>query len=425
MTYQNKVTSQGLFVWIICASFFLYEFFLRTIIGTFQHPIMYDLKLTTFKFSLLSSTSYQVIYALMQIPAGLIVSYYGLRKTIFVAVVLCSISALGFASCLNFQTAIAFRLLAGFGSSFGFICLLVCVYDWLPNNKSAFFIGCSQFIGTLGPMLAAGPINALAENANLNWRLIFIIIGIVGALLSIVVFCFVKNNTSNIGKYQILNKPEGAKSSIKRLFVKTQPLLIGLFSACSYFFIEYLSENEGKHFVEMKGFSPSFASYMITLSWLGYAIGCATIGYFSDKMLNRKKMVMLTALSYIVGLLFIIYLASTPDLILGFFLMGVGASGQSIGFALMSEQFKKSTRAIGLGLNNALITSFSAINAPIIGSALDMLNTTNHSSNLEDYQYIFSLLLLFIAICLIISIFFIKETFCKSRADWTLLSKSL
>lgn len=423
MQKHNQLTTQGLVVWLICAGFFLYEFFLRTIIGTFQHPIMYDLDLSTFKFSLLSSTSYQVIYALMQVPAGMTVNYYGLRKTIFFAVIICSISAFGFSISWNFQTAVLFRLLAGFGSSFGFICLLVCVFDWLPNNKSAFFIGLSQFIGTLGPMLAAGPVNTLAETSNLSWRFIFIVIGIIGVMLSALVFFFVKNNTSNVGKYQILNKPEGIRSSIKKLFSKSQPLLIAMFSAGSYFFIEYLSENEGKHFIEMKGFSASFASYMITISWLGYAIGCASLGYFSDKLLNRKKMILLSAVAYILGLVSIIYLSFSFSLILGFILMGFGASGQSIGFALMSEQFKKSTRAIGLGFNNAIITTFAALNAPMIGYGLDMLAISNGGLDINIYINIFTVLLIFVAIFLLTPIYFIKETYCKSKAEYTILNK--
>ncbi|WP_367608019.1 hypothetical protein [Legionella sp. W05-934-2] len=43
--------------------------------------------------------------------------------------------------------------------SFGFICLLISVYDWLPRKNAALFIGLSQFIGTMGPMLAAGPLD--------------------------------------------------------------------------------------------------------------------------------------------------------------------------------------------------------------------------------------------------------------------------
>ncbi|MCB1107325.1 MAG: hypothetical protein KDK76_04435 [Chlamydiia bacterium] len=50
---DRSFTISGFVVWGICALYFLYEFLLRTIIGTFQHPIMYDLKLTSFKFSIL------------------------------------------------------------------------------------------------------------------------------------------------------------------------------------------------------------------------------------------------------------------------------------------------------------------------------------------------------------------------------------
>lgn len=235
MKNENQISRQGLTVWIICASFFLYEFFLRTIIGTFQHPIMYDLKLSTFKFSLLSSTCYQVIYALMQIPAGIIVSYYGLKRTVFLAAIICSISAFGFATSTDFQIAVFFRVLAGLGSSFGFVCLLVCVFEWLPHNRSAFYIGLSQFIGTMGAMLAAGPINSIAEGSNLNWRTIFILIGFIGLLLSIVIYLLVENNTNRIGKYQVLNKPEKILTSVKKLFSKAS-----LFSL-RYFLLHHIS----------------------------------------------------------------------------------------------------------------------------------------------------------------------------------------
>lgn len=423
MQKTNKVTTQGLIVWIICACFFLYEFFLRTIIGTFQHPIMYDLQLSTFKFSILSSTSYQIIYGLMQIPAGIIVSYYGLRNTLLFAVLICALAAFGFAASTTYELAIFFRILAGLGSSFGFICLLVCVFDWLPHNRSAFYIGLSQFIGTLGPMLAAGPITSLTQNSQINWRMIFIFIGFSGLILSILIYYFVKNNSNKIANYQILNKPEKALISFKKLFNKSQPLLVALFSAASYFFIEYLSENEGKNFVEMKGLSPSFASYMISLSWMGYAIGCSTLGYTSDKILKRNSMIKLSAFAYITGLVNIIYFDSQYNQIIGFLLMGFGAGGQSIGFAIMSEQFKQSTRAIGLGLNNAMITSFSAVNAPVIGYLLDIMSSTNGGLTLNLYITTFTILLIFIALCLILPIFFIKETYCKSQAEFTFLNK--
>ncbi|MDC0348985.1 hypothetical protein OAN21_01060 [Alphaproteobacteria bacterium] len=80
MDQNNIFTFQGVSVWLICAIFYLYEFLLRTVIGTFQHPIVHDLDLTSFQFSILSSTMYLFIYAAMQIPVGLLVDRLGLKN---------------------------------------------------------------------------------------------------------------------------------------------------------------------------------------------------------------------------------------------------------------------------------------------------------------------------------------------------------
>ena len=147
---ENKLQAKGFLVWGICALFFLYEFFLRTVIGTYQHPLMHDLGLTSFQFSVLSTTIFLLIYGCMQIPAGLIVDNIGLKKSLLIGAVCCTVSSIGFAYADSYAVAIIYRMLMGFGASFGFICLLISVHDWMPHKYSAIFIGLSQFIGTLG-----------------------------------------------------------------------------------------------------------------------------------------------------------------------------------------------------------------------------------------------------------------------------------
>ena len=56
MLKENQFSSKGLFIWFVCAIFFLYEFLLRTVLGTFQQPIMHDLQISTIEFSIISST---------------------------------------------------------------------------------------------------------------------------------------------------------------------------------------------------------------------------------------------------------------------------------------------------------------------------------------------------------------------------------
>ena len=128
---DNKLQPKGFLVWSICALFFLYEFFLRTVIVTYRNPIMDDLGLTLFQFSLLSTTIFLLVYGIMQIPAGLIVDNIGLKKSLVIAAICCTISSIGFAYSHNYLIALTCRTFMGFGAAFGFICLLISVHDWI------------------------------------------------------------------------------------------------------------------------------------------------------------------------------------------------------------------------------------------------------------------------------------------------------
>lgn len=425
MHKDNHFTSTGFIVWILCASFFMYEFLLRTVVGTFQSPITYDLQLNSFKFSIISTSAYLGIYGIMQLPVGIIVDSLGLKKSIVIGCIICAVSSIFFSLINTYYLAIPARMLMGFGSSFGFICLLVAVYDWFPKKYLALFIGLSQFIGTIGPMCAAGPLNSIAENANsATWRDIFFYLGLLGFLLTILLFLFVKNNNIKSGNYIILRKHENPKSRLRNLFFRKEPWLIAIYSACVYFSIEYLSENESKNFIMLKGYTSSFASYMTTLSWLGYAIGCPSVGFISDYIQRRKSVLLICSIILSLSLLGIYY--SNTKLLSGisFFCLGIGASGQSVGFAFIAENFKKQYLAIGLSLNNAMITTISSINAPCIGLLLESYQK-GHDIIASDYFIVFLVLFSVSLISVIISIFAIKENFCKSKIELTHLNPKL
>ncbi len=113
----------------------------------------------------------------------------------------------------------------------------------------------------------------------------------------------------------------------------------------------------------------------------------------------------------------IVYSSSPSLLLIAFFLLGMSASSQGIAFATIAEQFKKQFTAIGFGLNNAIITFVSGINAPCIGIMLDYIKK-EASISLIEYQTIFITLIVISGIACITTLFFIKETFCKSAVDF-------
>lgn len=415
---SNKITYRALAVWLVCALFFMYEFLLRTVLGIFQEPVMTQLQLTPITFALLSSTAYQLIYGLMQIPVGLISERWGLKKTLFIAVIICVFADIGLALSTSFVIAILFRTLMGLGSSFGFVCLLVAVYDWLPRKNIALFIGLSQFIGTIGPMLAAGPLNMLSEKSLVSWQGVFGCLTGVGIAIAALVLLVVDKNRGEKDKFVTLTRTASVKETLQKFIYQKQIWYIAVFSAFVYFSLEYLSENECKEFLINKGFSANFSAYMITIAWFGYAVGCALLGYISDKIHRRKTLMIASAFTALMALTGIIYLPLNEVMTtLGFILLGIGASGQSIGFAIMAEQCKESHLAVGLGFNNAMIALFSATIAPLIGFILVRSNPLS----LIDYQRAFFVMVVLLLTALILALFGIKETFCKSMRENTLL----
>lgn len=421
MQDENSLQLKGFLVWGVCAAFFLYEFFLRTVIGTYQHPLMQELELNFLQFSLLSSTVFILIYGVMQVPAGILLDHFGLKKSLLFACLVCAAASLGFAYSYSYPIAIAFRFLMGLGASFGFIGLLIAVNDWMPHRHLGAFIGLSQFIGTLGPMMAAGPLDSLANTHGVDWRFIFSVLAVIGLVLAVLVFAFVENNTRKAGKYTVLRKPEPATRSIRKLFSRSQPWVVAFSCACLYFTIEYLSENEGRIFLSFRGLDFNRASYAITVAWIGYAIACPLLGWISDRVERRKSLMIACALLGLLAIICILHGEAETVILASFFLLGVSAAGQSIGFAMVPEHFKASFVAVGFGLTNGTITVISAVNAPAIGWLLDYLRD-GPEVTLANYLFVFNILVATAVLGIVLCVFFLRETYCKSAVDFTFLN---
>ncbi|MBA2709597.1 MAG: MFS transporter [Tatlockia sp.] len=416
-TYSKK----GIAVWIICVLFYFYEFLLRTVLGTFQNPIMEALNLTPVRFALLSSTAYLFIYGAMQIPVGIVVERFGLKKSMFIASLICVGATLGFANANSYSMAIFYRILMGLGSSFGFICLLFAVYDWMPRRNIALFIGLSQLLGTMGPVMAGGPIATLAANSVMSWRSIFAILGFLGLLISFLILLVVDKNRESKKNFLILSRPRDTFRNLGQLIRQPQIWFIALFNAFIYFSLEYLSENECKNFLSAKGFSGNFSSYMITIAWIGFAVSSPIVGSISDKLMRRKQVMYFSAITTFCCLFAIVCFPATEILLAIEFLgMGVGIGAANVGIVTLSEHLRSSDLALGLGLNNGITILFVSMLAPVLGIVFAALETGTNS--LHAYQSTFSILVILPLMAFVLALCGIKETYAKSTKENIILT---
>ncbi len=419
---NQKISLKGLAVWLVCMVFFLYEFLLRTLLGTFQTAIMHDIHLTPLKFAFLSSTAYTLIYGLMQIPVGNIIKKFDLKKALLFACLVCTIANFGFAYAQGFYSALIFRALMGLGSSFGFICLLVAIYDWLPYQNVALYIGLSQFFGTLGPMATGAPLTMLAQSSFITWRTIFVLLSVMGIILSVLVLLIVESNKKNDGTFLVLNTKQPISRNLWLAIKDYRIWIIAITAAFIYFSLEYLSENEGKAFLMTKGFSAGFASYMISIAWLGFALGSPLAGFISDRISRRKPILICSATMHFLALTSIIYLPlNAAQMTLAFLVFGMGVGSASIAIVIMGEQFKLKEVSSGLAFNNGFTMLFVSIMAPILGSLLTAISHHKYHT-LVMYQETFVILSILPFVALLLTFFGIKETFGRSTKEHVVLN---
>lgn len=418
---KSPLSTLGLIIWGLAALFFLYEFFLRTFIGSVAHQVIPDLHLNAETFAILGS-AYYVAYGVMQIPVGILADKFGVKIIMFFATLVCAGATFLFAQATGFATALSSRLLMGFGSSFAFVCLLVIAITWFPRKNFGFFAGASQFIGTMGPLLAGGPLIAMMASYHQTWRTTLNIIGGFGIVLALLILFIVRNKPRDSEKALIfLKHSEPIKYRLSRLARNKQAWFIAIYSATSYVSMALLGAIWGTEYLQVQGLSQASAAYMISLAWLGYAIGCPLFGALSDIAKRRRPtLIFCSGIGFITTVLIVYLPIQQAYWIYGvlFFSLGLSASGQNVGFAAIAEHVDLATRATALGLNNAAITIFGAI-IPPIASYFIFLSAGENTSVLKPENFVigFSIMPLLFIISLVVSFFFIEETYCKPRKE--------
>ena len=418
---KERITFIGVFIWSIAAVFFLYEFFLRTFLGSLEPQIMTSLHLNAETFSLLGSC-YYLTYGIMQVPVGFIVDRFGVKFTMVMATAMCSLSAIAFGFSPNFLCGFLSRLFMGFASSFAFICLLVLARTWFPKNRFGFFAGLSQFIGTLGPILAGGPLIILLEKTHINWRVFIIILGCIGFTLTIASLLFVTTKKQT-GEDEILflERKSSVKERIIQLFTNNQAWMVAVYSALIYTAIATLGAIWGTRVLMAKGLTHVHAATAISVLWIGYAVGCPVAGLISDLLKRRREtLIFLAALAFAATLALCLIPSAPFDVFLViFFFIGFSGGGQNIGFATIVEKVSSNLSAASMGMNNGLMLMFDTVN-PLIFGALVMMTLSNKNTEVFTSGNFFYALLYIPILCfisLLISIFFIKETYCKPQKD--------
>jgi MFS family permease len=317
------------------------------------------------------ASSYFWGYTLMQIPAGLLVDRYGVKRVVLFSMAASSLGSAAFALAPNLLDVFAARLVVACGDALVFTALLKLVAQSFTDERFGMMSGISQVSGYVGGVIATTPLAAAVT--GFGWRACFLFIACVG--LTNLAFAKVALKSDPVSR---------SNKTLKSVVVAARQLLSHLANwGCAMTFASHfavvttLSGVWGipmvAHFFNI---SPTAAGTPLLAFMVGNAVGSIFLGHMAD----RAAAALDTALVRICVLRMILIAMLLPPVAHAFGLVYVTVVFTALGLVaggtvpLVLKCTKKLYTAdligVGASVNTTAAGIFAGVSQPIIGFAM-------------------------------------------------------
>jgi sugar phosphate permease len=288
-------------------------------------------------------------YAIMQIPGGYIADFWGPRKVVTGSLAVMSVGALLFASANTYGMALGARLLIGAGSSLILVPSLKSFAVWFRAREFATVQGLFILTGNLiGALAATTPLAFVSD--RLGWRTPLISVALLGFVATALNWWVIREGPRDLGLPEVTRYQSGmssrardatreARSDSRRFrdaiyFIADQPILriswvILFISFGSFFGLQGLWA--GPWLRDVRGLTSVEIGVWLMLLPMGLGIGTLGFGYVSDRILGRRRPLIIVGLvlQALLWVLLILFMADVPESLglLLFFLLGFAMGG--------------------------------------------------------------------------------------------------
>lgn len=412
--------------WVVVISaglFFFYEFLQMTMFNSISSELMNAFSIGGEKFGILSA-GYFYANVLFLFPAGILLDRLSTRKLILFGLALCIVATFGMGLATNFRWALLARFLIGASSTLCFLSAVRLASRWFPTNRLALVTGVIVTMAMLGGFMAQTPLSLLVQ--HLGWRHALLVDASFGILFWIIIFINVSNYPSSYKEKHAENLQTlhdlGFWTTIGQAITKLQNWLAGLYTSFLNLSVFIIGSSFGSLFlIQVHHFSPTKASFVSSMIFLGTIFGSPLIGNFSDRIGNRRLPMIVSAIISLILVLMVIYTPhiSYSALLILFFAIGFFTSAQIISYPLIAESNRKCLTSTSIGLASVLIMGGGAVFEPLFGWLLNLHWDHTYVNGVAQYSasnFHFALMILPITmVASLIVALLAKETYCKAR----------
>lgn len=415
---ENKFPYKIFWFWFLSAIFYTYQWILKAFPGVVANELIVDFGISATSLGTLTGL-YFLSYSVLQIPIGLILDRFGVRKLIGISVSLCAIGAWLFSVSSDFNIVLVSRFLVGMGASGAFIGTIKVITMWFPEKLIPVFTGLTVLMGSIGGVLVNKPLSWLLQTCT--WREVMFGLSIFGAILSVLCMLFLRNNEKSSA--QITNF-EDLKAGLRQVVQSRQILLIAIFALFIYLPLSVLADQWGNLFLQTcYHFSREEASSCIQMSYFGIAIGGPAFGIVAATYTNYRIIFRLVTVVQIPILASIIWLhlPSIEILQIFLFLLGLSLGGQALKFNAAFAHASPSSSGSIVGFVNTICMLGGYFVPQLIGFLLDFcwegaLQDGRKIYSEAAYAKAFSVFMIALGICFFLT-YYIKNKQQESDDD--------
>jgi len=367
-----KETSRyGLLILATLSITYFTENFLRSGPSALSPILIEEFGLTHSVAGLLFS-SYFFLYALLQIPSGILSDTLGPRRTINGFTVFTVIGTVLFYLARSLGLLIAAQLLVGLGSSVFYINAVRMISSWFPPESRASAIGvlsASSGVGNFAAYLGF----PLALTYFGGWRTLYLWCALLMVVNFVANFLIVRNSPDGVNHVQENGGTSVAHSmrtvlKDRRLYpFLASYMLLSLFWMFMTWLPQWLTDTRGISYLEV-----GLVSSAGTITGIP---GCILIGVISDRLRKRKlPLVACYAASTVVLVALNLMPAGASTTVYAVLagILGFTLSAWVLLFSMVPETLPPEVAGVGMGIVNGMGTlAFSVMN-PVYGYLVDV-----------------------------------------------------
>lgn len=366
----SRLTDRAYLAWATVAIAYAIAFLQRVSPQSISLNFMLDFNTDAAGVAMLAS-SYFWGYTLMQIPAGLLVDRYGVKRVVLLSMIASSLGSAAFALAPSLLDVFAARLIVACGDALVFTALLKLVAQSFADERFGMMSGISQVSGYVGGVIATTPLAAAVS--GFGWRACFLFIACVGI--------------ANLVFAKLALKPDAASHSnktLKAVVVAARQSLAHIANwGCAMTFASHfavvttLSGVWGipmvAHFFNI---SPAAAGTPLLAFMIGNAFGSVFLGHAADRAAATldRALIRICVLRIILIAMLLPPAAHAFGFVyvsIVFTALGLVAGGTvPLVLKCVKKLYTSDLIGVGASVNTTAAGIFAGISQPIIGFAM-------------------------------------------------------